>query len=94
MGLKRCVKTSLENAVLENEEVSFQMMAMMRQNKILLPCDCLLWWNDTETSLILCERHYYDYDSTDVADKSEEFIMKVLDPSGSHFSSEVLNELR
>ena len=70
------------------------MKRIMIQHKISLPCDCLLNWNDVETSLILCEKHYDDYDNIEAANESEEFIKKVLDPSCSQFSSQLLNELR
>jgi hypothetical protein len=67
---------------------------MILQRKILLPCECLLRWNDVETSLIMCEKHYTDYDNIGMNQKTEQFIKKVIDPSGSKFSAELVEHLR
>jgi hypothetical protein len=68
------------------------------QHRLLLPCDCLLKWNDVETSLIMCKKHYNNYDSIDMEvdmnHKTEQFIKEVIDPSGSQFSARLLKELR
>lgn len=68
------------------------------QHRLLLPCDCLLKWNDVETSLIMCKKHYNNYDNTDMEvdmnHKTEQFIKEVIDPSGSQFSARLLKELR
>jgi hypothetical protein len=71
----------------------------MRPGKtVLLPCQCVLKWDDISTSLIMCEKHYTDYDSIDMNQdmnhKTEQFIKKVVDPNGSQFSARLLNELR
>jgi hypothetical protein len=71
----------------------------MRLGKtLLLPCHCILEWDDVSTSLIMCAKHYTDYDSMDMNQdmnhKTEQFIKKVLDPSGSQLSTRLLNELR
>jgi hypothetical protein len=71
-----------------------------QNKKLLLPCDCLLKWNDIETSLILCKKHYDDYDDMDMKtedmnyEKTEQFIEKVINPIGSQYSAILLNELR
>jgi hypothetical protein len=77
------------------------LLLLIQHNKtiLLLPCDCLLKWDDVETSLIMCEKHYNDYDNIDMkaADmnyKTEQFIKRVIDPSGSQYSAILLNELR
>ena len=76
------------------------LLLLIQQNKILLlPCDCLLKWDDVETSLIMCKKHYNDYDNIDMkaADmnyKTEQFIKRVIDPAGSQYSAILLNELR
>ena len=68
------------------------------QHRLLLPCDCLLKWNDVETSLIMCKKHYNNYDNIDMEVdmnyKTEQFIKEVIDPSGSQFSARLLKELR
>jgi hypothetical protein len=64
------------------------------QRQILLRCECLLRWNDAETSLILCKKHYNDYDTTGSNQKTEQFIKKVIDPSGSQFSAEIVANLK
>ena len=74
------------------------MQLLIRQHKILLlPCDCLLKWDDVETSLIMCTKHYTDYDDIDMKvdmnHKTEEFIKRVIDPSGSQYSGNLLKEL-
>jgi hypothetical protein len=76
------------------------LLLLIQQHKVLLlPCDCLLKWDDVETSLIMCEKHYNDYDTVDMkADmnykKTEQFIKKVVDPSGSQYSATLLKELK
>lgn len=77
------------------------LLLLIQQNKIilLLPCDCLLKWDDVETSLIMCKKHFNDYDNIDMkaADmnyKTEQFIKRVIDPAGSQYSAILLNELR
>jgi hypothetical protein len=47
----------------------------------------------------MCEKHYNDYDTVDMkADmnykKTEQFIKKVVDPSGSQYSATLLKELK
>jgi hypothetical protein len=47
----------------------------------------------------MCEKHYNDYDNVDMkADinykKTEQFIKRVVDPSGSQYSATLLKELR
>jgi hypothetical protein len=75
-------------------------LLLIQQNKtILLPCDCLLEWDDVETSLIMCKKHYNDYDNiidtkADINYETEQFIKRVIDPSGSQYSAILLNELR
>lgn len=68
------------------------------QHRLLLPCDCLLKWNDVETSLIMCKKHYNNYDNinmeVDMNHKTEQFVKEVIDPSGSQFSARLLKELR
>lgn len=68
------------------------------QHRLLLPCDCLLKWNDVETSLIMCKKHHNNYDNIDMEvdmnHKTEQFIKEVIDPSGSQFSARLLKELR
>ncbi|MGH9924634.1 MAG: hypothetical protein ACRD4J_01830 [Nitrososphaeraceae archaeon] len=58
----------------------------------------MLKWNDVETSLIMCKKHYNNYDSIDMEvdmnHKTEQFIKEVIDPSGSQFSARLLKELR
>ena len=71
----------------------------MQQHKVLLlPCDCLLKWDDAENSLIMCKKHYYDYDNIDMKVnmnyKTEQFMKRVVDPSGSQYSVTLLKELR
>ena len=70
----------------------------MQQKTLLLPCDCLLKWDDAETSLIMCKKHYDDYDNIDMKVdmnyRTEQFIKKVVDPSGSQYSARLLKELR
>jgi hypothetical protein len=75
------------------------LLLLIQQHKILLlPCDCLLKWDDVETSLIMCEKHYIDYDNADmkvdINYKTEQFIKKVVDPSGSQYSATLLKELK
>ena len=75
------------------------LLLLIQNNKILLlPCDCLLKWDDIETSLIMCKKHYNDYDKinieTDTDYKTEQFIKKVINPSGSQYSDKLLKELR
>lgn len=74
------------------------LLLLKQQHKILLPCDCLLKWDDVETSLIMCKKHYNDYDhidmKVDMNYKTEQFIKKVIDPSGSQYSAMLLKELR
>jgi hypothetical protein len=76
------------------------LLLLIQHNKtILLPGDCLLKWDDVETSLIMCKKHYNDYDNIDMkaADmnyKTEQFIKRVIDPAGSQYSAILLNELR
>jgi hypothetical protein len=74
------------------------LLLKQQHKKLLLPCDCLLRWNDVETSLIMCRKHYNDYDHIDMEEdmnyKTEQFIKKVVDPSDSQFSARLLKELR
>jgi hypothetical protein len=47
----------------------------------------------------MCKKHYNDYDNidmkaTDMNYKTEQFIKRVIDPSGSQYSAILLNELR
>jgi hypothetical protein len=75
-------------------------LLLTQQCKILsLPCDCILKWDDVETSLIMCKEHYNDYDNIDMkaADmnyKTEQFIKRVIDPFGSKYSDSLLKDLR
>jgi hypothetical protein len=75
------------------------LLLLIQQNKeLLLPCDCLLKWDDVETSLIMCKKHYNDYDKMDLKIdtnyKTEQFIKKVINPSGSQYSDMLMKELR
>jgi hypothetical protein len=46
----------------------------------------------------MCEKHYIDYDNADmkvdINYKTEQFIKKVVDPSGSQYSAMLLKELK
>ena len=46
----------------------------------------------------MCKKHYDDYDNMDMKidmdRKTEQFIKKVIDPSGSQYSAMLLKELR
>jgi hypothetical protein len=46
----------------------------------------------------MCEKHYIDYDNADmkvdIKYKTEQFIKKVVDPSGSQYSAMLLKELK
>lgn len=46
----------------------------------------------------MCRKHYNDYDHIDMKEdmnyKTEQFIKKVVDPSGSQFCARLLKELR
>lgn len=77
------------------------LLLIQQQNKeLLLPCDCLLKWDDVETSLIMCKKHHNDYDKMnldleiDINYKTEQFIKEVINPSGSQYSDILLKELR
>lgn len=43
---------------------------------------------------MMCEKHYTDYDNIGMNQKTEQFIKKVIDPSGSKFSAELVEHLR
>lgn len=75
------------------------LLLLIQQNKILLlPCNCLLKWDDLETSLIMCKKHYDDYDNMDMKlnmnYKIEQFIKKLIHPSGSQYSAKLSKELK
>ena len=75
------------------------LLLLIQQSKLLsLPCDCLLKWDDVETSLIMCKKHYNDYYNidmnTDMHYKTEQFIKRVIDPFGSEHSDSLLKDLR
>jgi hypothetical protein len=63
-------------------------------NKISLPCTCVLWWDETELSLIMCNDHYNQYldDGFNIA--LEDFIKIVASPKGSHYSPKMLARLK
>jgi hypothetical protein len=47
----------------------------------------------------MCKKHYNDYDNIDMKAanmnyKTEQFIKRVIDPSGSRFSDSLLKDLR
>jgi len=48
--------------------------------------------------LIMCKKHYNDYDNIDMKvdmnHKTEQFIKRVIDPSGSRYSAMLLKELK
>jgi hypothetical protein len=45
----------------------------------------------------MCMKHYTDYDNidtkVDMSHKTEQFIKRVIDPSGSQYTAKLLNEL-
>jgi hypothetical protein len=63
-------------------------------NKISLPCKCMLRWDETELSLIMCNTHYNEYldDGFNIA--VEDFIKNIASPKGSHYSSKILSSLK
>ena len=68
------------------------------EQDIITTCNCLLKWDDLETSLIMCKKHYDEYDIMDMKlnmnYKIEQFIKKVIHPSGSQYSAKLSKELK
>lgn len=61
---------------------------------ILLPCDCLMSWNESEVSLTICTEHLDSYMNSLFSITPLEFIRKVADPRGSEFTSEVVTKMK
>jgi hypothetical protein len=63
-------------------------------NKVSLPCNCKLRWDETETSLIMCNDHYNAYRDEGFNTAVDDFIKLVASPKGSHYSYNTLVSLR
>lgn len=61
---------------------------------ISLPCKCKLGWDETETSLIMCNIHYNAYLDAGLNTEADGFIKIVASPKGSHYSHKILESLR
>jgi hypothetical protein len=62
--------------------------------ELLLSCNCLLSWNKTELSLIICMSHLENYIDTLSSIPALEFIKKVANPRGSRLTSEIATSMR
>jgi len=62
--------------------------------EVSLPCNCLLKWDETELSLIICIKHLDNYNDTHSSLPALEFIKKVANPRGSHLTSEIATTMR
>lgn len=61
---------------------------------VLLPCSCLLTWDDTEISLIICVRHLDNYKDVSSGLAAIEFIKMIANPRGSQLTSELAGSMR
>jgi hypothetical protein len=62
--------------------------------EISLPCNCLLRWNETELSLIICIQHLESYIDNSSSHSTLEFIKMVANPRGSRLTSKVAANTR
>jgi hypothetical protein len=62
--------------------------------EISLPCNCLLRWDETELSLIICVKHLDNYIDTISNLHAIEFIKMVANPRGSRFTSKIAMGMR
>jgi len=62
--------------------------------EVSLPCNCLLKWDETELSLIICIKHLDDYADTLSSLPTLEFIKMVANPNGSHLTSKIATSMR
>ena len=62
--------------------------------KVLLPCNCLLRWNEAELSLIICAKHLDNYIDALPSLPDLEFIKMVSNPRGSRFTPKMAIDMR
>jgi hypothetical protein len=62
--------------------------------EVLLPCNCLLSWDQTELSLIICTQHLDSYIDNSSSISTLEFIKEVANPRGSSLASEMAAKMR
>lgn len=62
--------------------------------EVLLPCSCLLTWDETEISLIICVRHLNNYNDISSGLAAIEFIKMIANPRGSQLTSELASNMR
>lgn len=62
--------------------------------EVSLPCNCLLRWDETELSLIICGKHLDNYIDTISSLPAIEFIKMVANPRGSRLTSKIATNMR
>lgn len=69
-------------------------MRITEMPRILLPCNCLMSWDESEVSLIICTKHLDNYMDSLFSITPLEFIKRVADPSGSGLTPEVATKMK
>jgi hypothetical protein len=62
--------------------------------EVLLPCNCLLSWDETKLSLIICIQHLDSYIDNSSSISALEFIKMVASPRDSRLTSKVAASMR